>query len=102
VLPAWALGQCDVTFGAAWRGGRPNTLRLFTTYVLCIAPWLLISAAIAGGLDAGLSLFMEHEYAFTVAGVPCDAAGWLDERHRCGFDRVSRSHRGPNRAALMG
>lgn len=80
VLPAWALGQCDVTFGAAWRGGRHNTLRLFTTYVLCIAPWLLISAAIAGGLDAGLSLFMEHEYVFTVAGVLFHAmllVGWM-------------------------
>jgi hypothetical protein len=80
VLPAWALGQCDVTFGAAWRGGRHNRLRLFTTYVLCIAPWLLISAAIAGGLDAKLSLFMEHEYVFTVSGVLFRAillVGWM-------------------------
>jgi hypothetical protein len=69
VLPAQALGQCDVTFGAAWRAGRHNTLRLFTTYVLCVVPWLLISGAILGGLDAGLSLFMQHDYALIVAFV---------------------------------
>jgi hypothetical protein len=73
VLPARALGQCDVTFGAAWRAGRHNTLRLFTTYVLCVAPWMLISVAIAGGLDAGLSSFMQHKCALIVAGVLLNA-----------------------------
>jgi hypothetical protein len=29
VLPVQARGQCDITFGVAWRAGKHNTLRLF-------------------------------------------------------------------------